>query len=151
MAILEVGLGDTLAQVSDWLQEVAGLRAARHQVEQRLVRRGHLDHQTATWQLMHFTRRGGVDGLEGHILQGGHVEHRFGGHARTLHRSARLQEDAGLPTVRHHAEQTGEGIWITTRFGGHTRTLHHGGVCGGFQKDVGSPAARHQAEQRLDR
>ena len=67
--------------------------------------RGHLDHQTATWQLMHFTRCGGVDALEGHTLQGGHVEHRFGGHARTLHRSRCLQEDAGFPAARHQAEQ----------------------------------------------
>ena len=41
--------------VCDWLQEVPGFPAARHQAEQRLVRRGHLDHQTAVWQLMHHT------------------------------------------------------------------------------------------------
>ena len=63
--------------------------------------RGHVDHQTATWQLMHFTRCDGVCGLEGHAVQGGHVEHRFGGHARTLHRTARLQEDAGFPAAPH--------------------------------------------------
>ena len=52
---------------------------------QRLVMRGHLDHQAATWQLMPFPRCDGVHGLEGHALQGGHVEHGLGGHARTLH------------------------------------------------------------------
>ena len=91
--------------VCDWLQEVVGFPAGRHQAEQSPVRRGHLDHQSATWQLIHFTRRVGVDGLEGHALQGGHVEHRCGGHARTHHHGGWFQEDAGFPTVRHQAEQ----------------------------------------------
>ena len=91
--------------VCDWLQEVVGFPAGRHQAEQSPVRRGHLDHQSATWQLIHFTRRVGVDGLKGHALQGGHVEHRRGGHARTHHHGGWFQEDAGFPTVRHQAEQ----------------------------------------------
>ena len=40
--------------------------------------RGHLDHQEATWQHMIFTGCDGVYGLEGHAVQGGHVEHRCG-------------------------------------------------------------------------
>ena len=83
----------------------ASFPAARHQAEPRLVRPGHLDDRTASSQLMHFTRRVGVDGLEGHTLQGGHVEHRFGGHARTLRRGGWLRKDAGFPTVRHQAQQ----------------------------------------------
>ncbi|CAE7836407.1 unnamed protein product [Symbiodinium necroappetens] len=123
VAMLSVGLGDTLMQFTIE-QSATGFKES-------LVCEPH-----------------GIKQSRRHILQGGHVEHRFGGHARTLHRSARLQEDAGFPAAWHQAEQTGEGIWITTRFGGHTHTLHHGGVCGGLQEDVGSPDARHQAEQR---
>ena len=167
--------------VCDWLQEVAGLPAARHQAEKRHVRRGHLDRLTATWQLMHFTRRGGFDGLGGHVLQGGHVEHRFGGHARTLRRSGWLQEDA-VPQpcgIKQSKGSSGEGIWITTRKPGSSctapevmafislkdiiilfsvailrRTCSHTSPCrslGWFEEDVGSPAARHQAEKRLNK
>ena len=107
--------------ICDWLQEVAGVPAARHQAEQRLVRRGHLDHQTATWQPMHFTRRVGVDGLEGHTLQGGHVEHRF--------MLADFTVAAGFNNIlafqpcgiKQSRSASCEGIWITTRFGGHAR------------------------------
>ena len=59
--------------VCDWLQEEAGFSAAWHQEEQRLIRRGHLDHQTATTQLMHFTRRGVIHGREGHAVPSGNV------------------------------------------------------------------------------
>ena len=59
--------------VCDWLQEEAGFSAAWHQEEQRLIRRGQLDHQTATKQLMHFTRRGVIHGREGHAVQDGNV------------------------------------------------------------------------------
>ena len=91
---------------------------------------------------MHFTRRGGVDGLEGHTLQVGHVEHRFGGHARTLHHSGWLQEDAGFPAARDRAEQRlvrrehldHHKVWTLED------TLRLGGVC-----------RWHQAEQRLDK
>ena len=43
------------------------------QEEQRLIRRGHLEHQTATRQLMHFAGRGGIHAREGHAVQGGNV------------------------------------------------------------------------------
>ena len=70
--------------------------------------RGHLDHQTATWQLMRRARCDRIYGLEGHAVQGGHIEHRFGGHARTIHHRGVcdwLQEVAGLRAARHLAEQ----------------------------------------------
>ncbi|CAE7253420.1 unnamed protein product, partial [Symbiodinium necroappetens] len=68
VAILNIGLGDTLAQFTieqsaTAFKKSAGLRAARHQAEQTLFRRGHLDHQAATWQLMHFNRRGGLEDM----------------------------------------------------------------------------------------
>ena len=78
-----------------WLQEDDGLPASRHQAEQMLVRRRHLDHQI--WQLMHFIRRGAVHGLEGHMVQGG-IHHRRGA-------CIWLQEDVGFPTARHQANQ----------------------------------------------
>ena len=96
-------------RVCGWLQENNGFPATRQQAEQRLVRRRHLDHQIR--QLMHFTRRGGVHGHEGHAVQGGNVEHRFGGHTRVRHRRGvcvwlqDLEEDVGLPAVRHQAER----------------------------------------------
>ena len=114
--------------VCDWLQEVAGFPAARHQAEQRHVRRGHVDHQTATWQPMHFTRCDVVYGpLEGHAVQGGHVEHRCGdGLEDTL---AHLTVAAGFKKtpafqmrgIKQSRGSSGESIWITTRVGGHAR------------------------------
>ena len=44
----------------------------------------------------------------GHAVQGGHIEHRFGGHVRTIHHRGVcdwLQEVAGLPATRHQAEK----------------------------------------------
>ena len=77
--------------------------------------RGHVDHLTATCQLMPFTRCDGLCGLEGHAVQGGHVEHRLRGHARTIHHRGVcdwLQEVVGFPAAWHQAEQSnsyGEG------------------------------------------
>ena len=45
-----------------WLQEVPGFPDARHQTEQRLVTRGHLDHRTECWLLLHIKRRDGAHG-----------------------------------------------------------------------------------------
>ena len=91
--------------VCGWLPEVAGVPNVRHQVEQGLVRRGHLDHQTECWQLMHFPRRDSVRGLERHVVQSGQFEHWHGGHGRILLGRGFcgwLQEDAGFPGVSHH-------------------------------------------------
>ena len=150
-----------------------GLPDARHQAEEKLVRRNHLDHPIESW--LHASDV--VHGSEGHA---GHHEHWSGGHARRLHGKGAcgwLREDAGSPGVRHQANRrlSSDGIWIITLkadnhcilpdtreghavhgghgelcFGGHARTLHVEGVCGVLQEDAGFPAARHRAEQRLD-
>ena len=113
--VANIGLKDTPVQFSiirgvcEWLQEVAGIPAARHQAEQMLVRRGHRDHQTAPWQRTCTSPDVTVKALMGwkdrHTLQGGHVAHRFGGHAGTLHRSGWLQKGVGFPAARHQEEQ----------------------------------------------
>ena len=135
--------------VCAWLQEVAGFPAARHQAEQRHVRRGHLDHQTATWQPMHFTRCDVVYGpLEGHAVQGGHVEH--SSHTspwRLASRRSRLfscAESSRAEARQARASGSPQGLEDTLAYVGK-------GVCGWLHEDVGFPAARHQAEQRLVR
>ena len=97
-----IGWEDTLALFT--IEESAigfkkSLAFQPHGIKQ--IRRGHLDHQTATWQPMHFTRRAGVDGLEGHTLQGGHVEHRFTLAHFTV--AAGFKNILAFPTVRHRA------------------------------------------------
>ena len=65
VAMLNLGLEDTLAYYTvekiaagyGWLQEGAGFPDVRHQAEQRLVRRGHLDHQTESWQPLQLVLR----------------------------------------------------------------------------------------------
>ena len=57
---------------------------------------------------MRHIRRDVVYGRDGHALQGGHVEHVFGGHARVLHGRGVcgwLPDAPGFPEVRHQAEQ----------------------------------------------
>ena len=96
---LNIGLEDTLAQFT--IEECAtgfkkSLAREPHGIKQSRGSSGE-----GIW----ITKRqpgspctvGSVDGLEGQALQGGHVEHRFGGHARTLHRSGWLQKKAGFP------------------------------------------------------
>ena len=66
-------------------------------------------------------------GLEGHPVQGGHVEHRCGdGLEDTL---AHFTVAAGfkktpafqLRGIKQSRGSSGEGVWITTRVGGHAR------------------------------
>ena len=70
--IFNIRLEDTLShftveEFAAGFKKTMAFRAARHQAEQRLVRRGHLDHQI--WQIMHFTRYGGVHGRGGQAVQ----------------------------------------------------------------------------------
>ena len=84
--------------------------------------RGHLDHHKATCQLMHFTRCDGIYGLEGQAVQGGPIEHRFGGRADTLAQFTIEESATGFKSLAfqpHGIKQSrgspGEGIWITKR------------------------------------
>ena len=132
VAMLNItGLEDTPADthgkgVRGWFQEDAGFPAVRHQAERRLVRRGHLDHQRESWQLLDVTR---CEGREGHAVQGGHVENvsrrppctaasmvwRIGGHAHILYgRLCWLQrrrwDSSRASSSRTEARQA-RGIW----------------------------------------
>ena len=90
VAWLSIGMEDRLASctiaafAAGFLKSVALQMCVINQVEHGLVRQGHLDHETESWQLTHFPRCDGVHGLEGHAVQSVHFEHGCGGHSRIL-------------------------------------------------------------------
>ncbi|CAE7355941.1 unnamed protein product [Symbiodinium sp. CCMP2592] len=72
-----IGLEDTLShftveEFAAGYKKTMAFRAARHQAENRLVRRGHLDYQI--WQLKHFTDMVAFTDVEGRRCS---LEHRF--------------------------------------------------------------------------
>ena len=130
----------------NWLQEDAGFPATRHEAEQRLVRRGHLDHHKATWQLMHFTRYDGVYGLERHARSFRHrrvcglasrsrwLSSRMAS-SREEARQARASGSAKTATCTLPDVEALMGTkdtlfkvaMLNISFGGHARTLHRNG------------------------
>ena len=114
VAWLSIGMEDRLAScaiaafAAGFLKSVAFQMRVINQVEHRLVRRGHLDHETESWQLTHFPRCDGVHGPEGHAVQSVLFEHGCGGHSRILLGRGFC---GWLPGASHQAEQ-----WLVRRW-----------------------------------
>ena len=145
--------------VCDWLQEVAGFPAARHQAEQRHVRRGHHIWTTkrqpgspcTSPDVMLFMGPSKDMLCKVAMLNiGVEMVWRTRSHTspwRLASRRRRLfscAESSRAEARQARASGSPQGLEDTLAYVGK-------GVCGGLHEDVGFPAARHQAERRLVR